>query len=97
MCIKHIFSWRWLIWLYVVLSHVNWNSVYEHAQNIQIQINLHMRKVSSGHLLSVETFNSIQWVFADSKGPDQTAHDPKVHFRLMAHMKWTVGETVISE
>ena len=37
-------------------------SAFEHAQNAQIQIILHMRKASSGPLLSISTFCSIQWV-----------------------------------
>ena len=36
-------------------------SAFEHAQNVRIHINMHMRKLSSGHLLSIETFYSIQW------------------------------------
>ena len=35
-------------------------NVFEHAQNVRILIILHMRKVSSGHLLSIETLYSIQ-------------------------------------
>ena len=34
-------------------GHVKWKRVFEHAQNVQIHIILHMRKVSSGHLLSI--------------------------------------------
>ena len=37
-------------------------SVFEHAQNAQIQTILYMRKVSIGHLLSIYTFCSIQWL-----------------------------------
>ena len=33
----------------------------EYAQNVRIHIILHMPNVSSGHLLSIETFCSIQW------------------------------------
>ena len=33
---------------------------FEHAQNVQIHIILHMRKVSSGRLLSIDTLCSIQ-------------------------------------
>ena len=31
-------------------------AVFEHAQNVRIHITLHMREVSSGQLLSVDTF-----------------------------------------
>ena len=41
-------------------GHVMRKSVFKHAQNTQIQIILRMRKVSSGPLLSIYTFNSIQ-------------------------------------
>ena len=34
--------------------------VFEHAQNVQIQILMHMRKMSSGPLLSIYLFCSIQ-------------------------------------
>ena len=44
-------------------------------KNVRVHIILHMLKVSSGHLLSIETFYSIHFiVFVDSEGPDQTAH-----------------------
>ena len=33
----------------------------KHVQNAQIQINLNMRKVSSGLLLYIRTICSIQW------------------------------------
>ena len=42
--------------------------VFEHAQNMQIQIILCMHKVSSGLLLSFHTLI----LLVDSKGPDQT-------------------------
>ena len=35
--------------------------VFEHAQNVRIHIILCMHKVSSGPLLSIDTFYSIQW------------------------------------
>ena len=35
-------------------------SAFEHAQSVQIHIALHMRRVSSAHLLSIETVYSIQ-------------------------------------
>ena len=40
---------------------------FAHAQNVRIYIILHMRKVSSGHLFTIKTFYSIQWLFADSE------------------------------
>ena len=44
------------------MGRVKWKSAFEQAQNAQIQIILHMRKVSSGHLFSIfETVYSIQW------------------------------------
>ena len=60
-----------------------------------IQIILRMRKVSSGPLLAIYVFCNIQWLFADSEGPDQTAHlcsliwafmpahDQKAQFRMV--------------
>ena len=33
--------------------------VFEHAQNAHIQIHSRMRKVSSGHLVSIDTFYSV--------------------------------------
>ena len=37
------------------MDHVKRQSAFEHAQNVRIHITLHMRNVSSGHLLSIET------------------------------------------
>ena len=34
---------------------------FEYAQNVQMKIILRMRKISLGPLLSIHTFNSIQW------------------------------------
>ena len=46
----------------------------EYAQDSQIQIFLLMRKVSSVHLFSIQTFyRSNDCLLADSEGPDQTA------------------------
>ena len=42
------------------MHHVKGKLTFEHAQNNLIHTTLHMREVSSGHLLSVETFYSIQ-------------------------------------
>ena len=42
-------------------NHVKWKCAFEHAQNAQIQIMLHMGKVSSHRLLSNSTFCSTQW------------------------------------
>ena len=42
------------------IGRVKRKSVFEHAKNIRRHVILHMRKVSSGHLLSIETFYSIQ-------------------------------------
>ena len=50
----------YLMWLYQI-GHVKWKSAFEHGQNVQIQIILHMCKVSSEPLLSIHTFCSIQW------------------------------------
>ena len=44
-----------------VMGRAKRKSAFEHAQNGRIHIMLHMRKVSSGNLLSTETFYSIQW------------------------------------
>ena len=43
------------------MGHVKQKSAFEHVQNAQVQIILRMRKVSSGHLLSINTLYSIQW------------------------------------
>ena len=77
------------------MGRVKRKKAFEHLQNVRIHVILHMRKVSSGHLLSMETFYSVRWFFADSESLDQTAHqrsliwpslsayDPKVHLRLV--------------
>ena len=41
---------------------VKQKSVFEHVQNMQIQIILHMHRVSSELLLSIHTFCIIKWV-----------------------------------
>ena len=41
------------------MGRVKRKSAFEHAQNVRIHIILHMRRVSSGQLLSIETFYSI--------------------------------------
>ena len=46
--------------LYGPLAHIKRKNVFKHIQNVQIQIILHMCKVSSGPLLSIHTFCSIQ-------------------------------------
>ena len=43
---------------------------FEHAQNVRIQIILHMRKVSSGHLFPTKNF---YFYFVDSEDPGQPA------------------------
>ena len=55
------------------MDHAKWKSAFEDAQCTLIQIILHMQQVLSGPLLSIHTFCSIQWLLADSEGPDQTA------------------------
>ena len=40
-----------------------------------------MRKVSSGHLLSIDTFYRVHILFADNEGPDQTARTFVVRIR----------------
>ena len=55
--------------LYLTYNKEGWNKMgrvkrkaaFKHAQHSQIHIFLHMRKVSSGHLLFIETFCSLQW------------------------------------
>ena len=42
-------------------SHVKRKRSFEHAQNVRIRIIMHMRKVSSWHLLFNDTFQSVQW------------------------------------
>ena len=42
------------------MGRVKWKSAFEHVQNMQIQIILHMHTVLSGHLLFIHTFCSIQ-------------------------------------
>ena len=59
-------------------------SAFKYTQ-IQIQIILRMRKVSTGPLLAIQTFCSIQWLdtterlngelLENSEGPDQTCTD----------------------
>ena len=44
------------------MGHVKPNSAFEHAHNAHSQIILRMRKVSSGPLLSIRLFCSIQWL-----------------------------------
>ena len=43
------------------MGHVKQKSAFEHAQNVHIQIIPHMHKLSSGPLLSIDTFCNIQW------------------------------------
>ena len=40
------------------IGHVKQKSAFQYTQNAQTRIILHMCMVSSGHLLSIETFNS---------------------------------------
>ena len=55
------------------MALVNRKSVFEHVQNAQIQIILHMHKVSSGPLLYIHAFCSIQYnLLVDNEGPGQT-------------------------
>ena len=49
-------------------------SAFEQTLNMRIHIILHMRKVSSGYLLSIEILSIPMILFVDSEGPDQTAH-----------------------
>ena len=76
-----------------------WSSekvLFEHAQHVWIHISLHTRKVSSGHLVSIETFYSIRWfclrtakalirlrISAVWTGPPLSAHNQRVCFRLV--------------
>ena len=53
-------------------------SSFEDAQNMRIHIILHMRKVSYGPLLPIDTFYSIQLFLADREGPGQTARMRKL-------------------
>ena len=53
-------NFRHFIW-YDLYARVKRKRAFKHAQNVRIHITLHMRKVSSGHLLSIETFCSSQW------------------------------------
>ena len=43
------------------LVHAKRKSPFKHAQTVRIHIILDMRKILSGHLLSIETFYIIQW------------------------------------
>ena len=43
------------------MRYVKRKSVFKHVQNAQIQILLHIHKVSYGALLSIHTLFSIQW------------------------------------
>ena len=43
------------------MGRVKQKSAFEHAQNVRIHNILRMREVLSGHLLSIETFYTIQW------------------------------------
>ena len=78
------------------LDQIKRNSAFEHAQIVWIHIILHKRSLSSGHLLSAETFDSIQRVCLQTakaqiklcmravySGPSLSADDPKIHFRLV--------------
>ena len=55
------------------MAHVKRKSAFEHVQNVQIQIILHMRKISTGRLLSIQAFFSIQYF---CKRTDQGLHFP---------------------
>ena len=57
-------------------------------QNAQIQIILRMRNVSSGPLLSIPTFCSIQLILlADNEGPDQTARMRRLILAFTARIR----------
>ena len=43
-------------------------------QNVRIHIILHMREVSSGHLLSIETSRRIQWFCGQQRPRSDCAH-----------------------
>ena len=78
------------------------NSAFKHAQNVPIPIIMRMRKVSSGHLLAIDTLYRIQgfWqrranaqirlrIRAVWSGHSLSAHAQKAYFRL-ARLKWWV-------
>ena len=44
------------------MGPVKQKSAFEHAQHVRIHIILHMRKVSSGRMISIKNINSIQWL-----------------------------------
>ena len=86
------------------------NNAFEHVQNVRIHIILHMRQVSSGHLLSIETFYSIQWytmifffffffIFAGSEGPNQTARMRRLiwafAFRICPKTRFRMAQPIL--
>ena len=50
-----------------LLGHVKQKRVFKYAQKVWIYIILCMRKVSSGPLLSIDTFYCIQWAATAKK------------------------------
>ena len=48
------------IFAFCNVGRIKRKNAYEHALNVRVHIILHMRKVSSGHFLSIETVISIQ-------------------------------------
>ena len=67
---------------------------FENVQNVRIHIILRMRKVSYGPLLSIVSFYSIQWLTADSEGPDQNAHPCSL---IWAFAFRTCPESILSD
>ena len=55
------------------MGRIKRKGAYEHAQNVQMHINVHMRKVSSGHLLFEIFLYHPMIMFEDTVGPEQTA------------------------
>ena len=71
------------------MGHVKEKGALKHAQNVQIQIILHMCQVSAGTLLFIHSFCSIQW--ADSEGPDQTAQISRLVWAFVARVCPKIG------
>ena len=73
-------------------------SAVEHAQSVRIHIILHLRKVSSGHLLSIETFYSIPWFCSLSTYAleDTFSHDTAQLMKWFYDIQCTGVQQVVS-
>ena len=80
----HIFTGHTCPKIHFLILVLKWKCAFEHTQDEQIQIILHMPKVSFWPFLSIHTFCSIHWLLAVSEGPDQTWRMCRLHWWAIA-------------